>query len=94
MNIRRQFKINELLDPFTMLEVCQALREISCGEALEIIYTGSKMPDELFKVLPPAEYEIAARELQENPKRCRIVIQKRKAPVVAPDHPEGGWCCS
>ena len=94
MDIRRQFRINELLDPFTLLEVCQALREISCGEALEIIHNGSTIPDELFKVLPLEEYEIAERESQENPERSRIVIRKKKAPLSGPDHPKGGWCCS
>lgn len=94
MNIRRQFTINELPDPFTLLEVCQALREIPCGDALEIICEGDMVPDELFKVLPPEEYEIAERRLHENPRHCRIVIRKKKGPAPGPDHPKGGWCCS
>jgi len=94
MNIRQKFILNELLDPFTLLKVCQALREISCGESLELIYKGRKIPDELFKVLPADEYEIVERELNEYPQRCRIVIQKRKVPSSGSDRLKGGWCCS
>ena len=94
MNIRQQFTLNEHLDPFTLLKVCQALREISCGELLELIYEGHQIPDELFKVLPAEEYEIIERELSENPQRCRIVIQKRKAPLSGTERLHGGWCCS
>ena len=94
MNIRQQFTLNELLDPFTLLKVCQALREISCGELLELICEGHQIPDELFKVLPAEEYEIVERELNEYPQRCRIVIQKRKAPSSGAERSQGGWCCS
>lgn len=94
MNIRQQVTLNELLDPFTLLKVCQALREISCGELLELIYEGHQIPEELFKVLPAEEYEIVERELNEYPPHCRIVIQKRQAPSPGTDRSPGGWCCS
>jgi TusA-related sulfurtransferase len=93
MKKQLQFNSHELLDPFSLLKVQQVLREISCGESLELICKGGKAPDELFKVLPTEEYEIVERESHENPLRCRIVIKKRKAPS-GPDHREGGWGCS
>lgn len=94
MNIRQQFTLTELLDPFTLLKVCQALREIPCGESLEFVCEGRTIPEELFKVLRFEECEIVEEEFNEDLPRCRIVIQKRKTQSSDTDSSQSGWCCS
>lgn len=94
MNIQQQFILNELLDPFTLLEVCQALREITPGDSLELLYRGRKVPDELFKVLPSEEYEMVEQKFNENLQCFRIVIQKKTGPSLDPEHSTKRWCCS
>jgi len=94
MKIRQQLYINESLDPFTLLKVCQALSEMPRGEALELICKGGQMPNELFKVFSLEEYDIVKQELSDNPEHCQVVIKKRKAASPGPDHSEGGCCCS
>ncbi len=85
MKIRQQFKLHGMLDPFTLLKVSKAFRETPCGESLEFIYGGSQMPEELFKVLPEAEYAIVEQDQYEDPVRHRIVIRKN-----SPDTVHGG----
>ncbi len=76
MKIQQQFKLHGVPDPFTLLKISQAFREISRGESLEFIETGDHFHDEFFKVLPGKEYEITVREKLIDPVRYRIVLRK------------------
>jgi TusA-related sulfurtransferase len=92
MKIRQQFTLNGFPDPFTLLKVSQAFREISRGDAIEFIYTGEQVPEELFKVLPAGEFEIAEQDQYDNPVRFRIVLRKTAAAAVADDPGTGCPC--
>lgn len=91
MRIQRQFKLHGPIDPFTLLKVSQAFRETACGESLEFIYGGTRMPEELFKVLPAAEYTVVEQDQYEDPVRHRIVIQKN--PPAQSGHGDAGEGC-
>jgi TusA-related sulfurtransferase len=93
MKIQQQFKLNGFPDPFTLLKVSQAFREIACDDALEFICTGERFPDELLKVLPTGEYEIAVQDQYENPVRCRIVLRKTGTADIG-NGPDTGCQCS
>ena len=94
MKIQQQFTLNGFPDPFTLLKVSQAFREISYGDAIEFLYTGEQVPEELFKVLPAREYVIAEQDQYENPVRYRIVLQKTGTTVAAGNEPDSGCQCS
>ncbi len=94
MKILQQFTLNGFPDPFTLLKVSQAFREISCGDAIEFLYTGEQVPEELFKVLPAREYAIAEQDQYENPVRYRIVLQKTGTTAAADKEPDSGCQCS
>jgi len=93
MKIRQQFVLQGTLDPFTLLKVSQAFRETPEGEALEIVYTGEQIPDELFRVLPGGEYRIAEKDRYEEPRRCRIVLEKKAESSRSPGLENGGCAC-
>jgi len=94
MKIRQQFTIQDVLDPFTLLEVSRALREIPNGEFLELTYTGEQIPDKLFKIIPAEEFEIVGRELNDNPKRCTIVIKRITIVSAGSNYSTNGCDCS
>ena len=91
MELRKQLYISTV-DPFTLLKVCQLLREMPCGETLELVIEGDKIPDELFKIIPPERYETGTSNTRAA--HVQIVIHKRKTPLpeVLPLE-GGGWCC-
>jgi TusA-related sulfurtransferase len=76
MTIQQQFKLHGIPDPFTLLKISQAFREISRGESLEFIDTGDHIHEELFKVLPEKDYEITLQEKLIDPAGYRIVLRK------------------
>ena len=94
MEIQKQLYIYTA-DPFTLLKVCQLLREIPCGEVLELVVEGDKVPEELFKIIPPERYTIVTRKSDKKSKHIQIVIRKRKTPLSGASRPSGGGgCCS
>ena len=94
MKIQQQFTLHGFPDPFTLLKVSQAFREISCGDAIEFLYTGEQIPEELFKVLPNREYAIAEQDQYENPVRYRIVLQKTGTTAATGENTGSGCSCS
>ncbi len=93
MRIRQQFTLHDVPDPFTLLKVSQAFREIACGEALEFNYEGMNMPEELFKVLPVKEYTVVEQDQYEAPVHCRIVIRKTAPTPAVPEDSSDGCRC-
>ena len=93
MKIQQQFKLHGVPDPFTLLKISQAFREISRGESLEFIDAGDHFHEELFKVLPEKEYEIAVREKLDNPERYRIILRKIVTGPAQPDSNFDGCRC-
>lgn len=93
MNIQQQLNLHGSLDPFTLLKVSKAFGEIACGNCLEIMYTGDQIPNELFKVLPAAQYRIVEMDRSENSRRCRIVFRKIGTTSPDSDFSEGGCRC-
>ena len=94
MKIRKQFDLHKVLDPFTLLEVNQALNEIPNGELLRLTYAGEEIPDKLFKIIPEKVFKIISREVSDNPKRCTIVIKRRNIAPFDLDSSTGGCDCS
>ena len=76
MTIAHHFDLHGIFDPFTLLKVNQALREMDCDEELEIIYTGQQIPPELFKVLPSDQYKIIRQEYDHSEGHCQLVLRK------------------
>ena len=64
------------------------------GDSLELMYTGERIPDELFKVLPAEQYRIAETDQSEDPKCCRIVFIKTGTTPPESDVSEGGCRCT
>jgi len=94
MKIRQQFDLHKVLDPFTLLEVNQALNAIPNGEFLKLTYAGEEIPNKLFKIIPKKVFEIVSREVSDNPKRCTILIKRRNIAPVDLDDSTGGCDCS
>jgi len=90
----RQFHLHGSLDPFTLLKLSQAFREMDHGDYLELIYTGEQVPDELFKVLPAEQYHVVEMKQSEDPKCCRIIFRKTGTAPLESDFPEGGCRCT
>jgi hypothetical protein len=94
MELRKRLNISTA-DPFTLLKVCQLLREIPCGEALELIVEGDRVPDELFKIISPERYQIETQKSGTEPEHVQVIIHKRKTPLPGASRPSGGGgCCS
>jgi len=94
MKRRKQFNLHNVLDPFTLLEVSQALREVAVGELLEFTYPGEEIPDKLFKIIPDDQFEIVRRETGNNSTGCTLVIKRRNVAPVDSDYSTGGCDCS
>lgn len=92
--MRQQFKLHGPLDPFTLLKVSQAFRELADGEYLELRYSGDQVPDELFKVLPAEQYHVVEMDQSEDPQCCRIVFRKTGTTPSESDFSAGGCQCT
>ena len=68
-----------LLIPLSLLKVTQRFRALKPGETLEVLWREPESPQELFRVLPHAAYEVIAMEEQgrANP-YYRIQLQKKE----------------
>jgi TusA-related sulfurtransferase len=68
-----------LLIPLSLLKVTQRFRALKPGETLEVLWREPESPQELFRVLPNAAYEVIAMEEQgrANP-YYRIQLQKKE----------------
>lgn len=68
-----------LLIPLSLLKVTQSFRALKPGETLEVLWREPQSPQELFRVLPRASYEVIAMEEQgrANP-YYRIQLQKKQ----------------
>jgi len=97
MKRRKQFNLHNVLDPFTLLEVSQALREIVVGEFLEFTYPGEQIPGKLFKIIPDDQFEIV-RETGETGETgstgCTLIIKRRNIAPAGSDYSTGGCDCS
>ena len=91
MEIPKHLHISTV-DPFTLLKVCQLLRETPCGEPLELHVEGDKVPEELFKIIPPERYAVVTRKSDKEAEHIQIVIRKRILPDAS--RPSGGGSCT
>lgn len=91
-----QFYIEALQDPFTLLKVCQLLRECAVGQSLKLLVKGKTLPGELQKILTPECYQITILPSLLPADHIEIVIKKRTLalPQVIPQTGNGGGCCS
>ena len=87
MTIAHHFDLHGILDPFTLLKVNQALREMDCDKELEIIYAGQQIPPELFKVLPSDQYKIIRQEYDHQIGHCQLILRKTALPAPDPQLP-------
>jgi TusA-related sulfurtransferase len=68
-----------LLIPLSLLKVTQSFRALKPGETLEVLWREPESPQELFKVLPHATYEVIAMEEQGRvDPYYRIQLQKKE----------------
>ena len=91
-----QFYIETLQDPFTLLKVCQLLRESSAGQSVKLLIKGKKIPGELQKILTPESYQITIVQSLVPTNHIEIVIKKRNMPLSQIISPAGNGegCCS
>jgi TusA-related sulfurtransferase len=94
MKKRKQFNLHNVLDPFTLLEVSQALREIQVGEFLEFTYPGEQIPEKLFKIIPDDQFEIVREETGPDSTGCILIIKRSNVAPVDSDYSSGGCDCS
>ncbi len=92
--MRQRLNLYGPLDPFTLLKLRKVFRDMVNGDYLELIYTGDRIPDELFKVLPAEQYRVVEMDQSEDPKCCRIVFTKTGATPPESDVSEGGCRCT
>lgn len=65
--------------PLTLLKITQIFRTLKPGETMEVLWSEPDIPEDLFKVLPPASYElIAMEELGKVNHYYRFRIQKKE----------------
>jgi TusA-related sulfurtransferase len=80
---------------FSLLKISQALRVIAPGDALEILWSDSDTPDDLFKVLPNNVYDMVGMDRVDakNP-YFRVLLLKRPLTGCTPEthHSCGGRC--
>ena len=90
-----QFYIEPLQDPFTLLKVCQLLRECATGQSLKLLVKGKALPGELQKILTPECYQITILQSLVPADHIEIVIKKRTIapPQIIPPTENGGGCC-
>jgi hypothetical protein len=94
MEKRQSLYVETPLDPFTVLKVCQLLREIPAGKSLKLLVKGEKMPDELGKILAPEHYHISVEQSTKNPLHIDVIIKKRAAFTgTIPSPRDSGGCC-
>ena len=95
MEKRQPLYIETPLNPFTVLKVCQLLREIPAGKSLNLLVKGEKVPDELGKILTPEHYQITVGQSTKKPLHIDVRIKKRDAPFpgIIPSPRDGGGCC-
>jgi TusA-related sulfurtransferase len=68
-----------LLIPLSLLKVTQRFRALKPGETLEVLWREPESPQELFKVLPHASYEVIRMEEQGRADPYyRIQLQKKE----------------
>jgi len=93
--MRKQMKVSTL-DPFTLLNVLQILREISCEGSLELTIERNCKTDDLFQILSPEKYRIVTHKSETKQGDTKIIIRKITCPCTK--HPysssNGGGCCS
>ena len=91
-----QLYIEPLQDPFTLLKVCQLLRDCAAGQSLKLLVKGKTLPGELQKILTPECYQITILSSLVPAEHIEIVIKKRTLAlpqIISPDESNGG-CCS
>jgi TusA-related sulfurtransferase len=87
MEIRKQLKVSTL-DPFTLLEVAHTLRELPCGEVLELTVEEKCDTEDLFRILAPEKYWIVQKQSETKTGCVQFVIDK-----LADTSPYGRSCC-
>ena len=86
--MRKQLKVSKL-DPFTLLEVVHTLREIPCGESLELIVKADCDTEDLFRILAPDKFRIDPQPFKITAENVHFLIDK-----LTDSPPWGGTCCS
>lgn len=66
------------IPPITLLKVSQVFREMKPSEILEVLCRDPDTRADLFKVLPPAAYELIIAEELEEGSTFRIQMKKSK----------------
>ncbi len=92
--MRQHLTLHGPLDPFTLLKLRKTFREMANGDYLELIYSGDRIPDELFKVLPAEQYRVVETDHCEDPECCRIVFIKTGSTPPKSDISVGGCRCT
>ena len=75
----KKLDLRGLLIPLSLLKVTQSFRALKPGETLEVLWREPESPQELFRVLPHASYEVI--EMQEQGRTnpyYRIQLQKKE----------------
>ncbi len=95
MDMRKQMNVSSL-DPITLLEVLHILREIACGESLELAVENNSDTEDLYRILSPEKYRIVTKKSDIKTEHVQVVIHKRTHPHLREPSvpPYGGSCCS
>ncbi len=79
--------LRDIIAPFTLLKVTQALREMKTGEHLEILATDQDTRKYLFQVLDATgHYRMV--EINDKSDLCRILLEKRETDSLKPIIPK------
>lgn len=69
-----------LINPFDLLKVSKAFKELEAGETIEIIGSSPETATGILKVLPALSCEMISREIiGDEHKGFRILLKKKKA---------------
>lgn len=68
--------LREAIPPITLLKVSQVFREMKPCEILEILCRDPETRTDLFKVLPPASYELIVMEELSEDAALRVQMKK------------------
>jgi TusA-related sulfurtransferase len=70
--------VRGILMPLLLLKVSQAYRAIAPGETLEVLLNGTRVPGDLFKILPDVLYTIIPRQGENDQPPCCVIQLKKK----------------
>ena len=78
--IQHNLDLRGTIIPFSLLKASQTFKMINPGEVLEVLCSDPEVHEDLFKVLPPASYDLIGMEaLEDDQTSYRLRLVKKQS---------------